>query len=181
MWCPTCKFEFQEVPGADVQICPTCIANSRSGKRNRRVPKLDRKKSEPILRVDDTHKLVPDLVPSFIPEKKQKRGRSAKKKRLAKPSTNDAGQMRSLKHIVIFGLFVFLAGQAVLIWAFLAGHFAAWSIGNLISILGLTISIVAIAQTFRVMESKINKLAVLVAGKKKKKRKRKSAKVHTKT
>lgn len=179
MWCPDCKSEFREVPGADVQVCPTCIAKSRAGKRKRRVPKLKRKQSTakqstPLLRIDDSHKPDPDLVPSFIPEKQRRQNRSGKKR-----SAKETGQTRSLKHIVIFGLFVFLAGQAAVIWAFLAGHFAAWSIGNLISILGLTISIASIAQTFQMMERKIDRLAILVAGQKKKKRKKKPAKSQT--
>lgn len=175
MWCPDCKSEFREIPGADVQVCPTCIAKSRAGKRKRRVPKLSRQKATPLLRIDDSHKLAPDLVPSFIPDKQQKQKRSGKKRDALK-----RGPTRSLKHIVIFGLLVFLMGQSAVIWAFLAGHFPMWSIGNLISILGLTISVVSITQTFRVMEQKIDRLAILVAGQKKKKRKKKPAKTKAK-
>lgn len=71
-------------------------------------------------------------------------------------------QKKSMIHVIMFGLLVFLSGQAVLVWAFLVGHYAAWSVANLISVAGFAIAIIAIAATLRNLDERMERLSQLV-------------------
>ncbi len=162
MWCPNCKEDFPDVVGAEVQICPKCIAASRAGRRRYRVPKLrtTRKKlnaspskhSQPKLRIDPAHVVPREKLPTFVPDPLVA-NQIARNLQLGK---------RSLKHAIAFGLLVFLVGQSILIWAFLAGHFAAWSVGNLVTIMGVAISLISVSQTLGVIEKRIDELGSAV-------------------
>ena len=192
MWCPDCQQEFSDVPGAEVQVCPTCMSAARAGRKQRRVPKLAPKsrrrktaqvkspKSKQLIRIDGSHRpefeLEPEHVPVFIPDQPFVNGiaNAKSKRRKAKQANTIPASKSSRKHVILFGLFVFLMGQLTVIWSFLAGHFTAWSIGNLFSILGLSISMVAILQTFRSLEQRIEHLSRLTTNLSKKKRKKRS-------
>jgi ABC-type Fe3+ transport system permease subunit len=87
---------------------------------------------------------------------------------------------KSLTHGVTFGLLVFLLGQSLLVWAFLAGHFTAWSIANLISVIGVTVALSAIAVTLRNFERRIEALAKLVGRSGRKRIRRRTAKISRK-
>lgn len=71
-------------------------------------------------------------------------------------------QKKSMIHVAMFGLLVFLAGQAVLVWAFLVGHYAAWSVANLISVAGVALAVVAISATLRNLYERMERLSQLV-------------------
>jgi predicted lipid-binding transport protein (Tim44 family) len=58
-------------------------------------------------------------------------------------------------HLVLFGVFVFLVGHGLTLWAFLAGHFGAWAIGSFCSVGGVTIAFVSIVQALRDLQSQI--------------------------
>ena len=193
MWCPNCQQEFSDVPGADVQVCPTCVSAARAGRKQRRVPKLAPKsrrrktahvnspKSKPLIRIDSSHRPEHEAehVPVFIPDQPFLNGNanSITKRRKTKggsQATIFSAKKTSRKHVILFGLFVFLLGQLAVIWSFLAGHFTAWSIGNLFSVLGLSMSLVAILQTFRSLEQRIEHLSHVTATLSKKKRKKRS-------
>lgn len=55
----------------------------------------------------------------------------------------------SIRNAVSFGLLVFLLGQVLSMGAFLVGHFAAWSIGVLLSIGGVTVSLLSVNEALR--------------------------------
>jgi len=61
----------------------------------------------------------------------------------------------SARHAVSFGLFVFLIGQALMMGAFIVGHFAAWSVGILFSIGGITVSILSVNEALRRLDQKV--------------------------
>lgn len=71
-------------------------------------------------------------------------------------------QKKSLIHVVMFGLLIFLLGQALLVWAFLVGHYAAWSVANLVSVAGFALAIIAIAATLRNLDERVERLSQLV-------------------
>lgn len=58
-------------------------------------------------------------------------------------------------HLILFGVFVFLAGHVLTIWAFLAGHFGAWTIGSFCSVGGVTIAIVSVVQALRDLQTQV--------------------------
>ncbi len=60
----------------------------------------------------------------------------------------------SARHAVSFGLFVFLMGQALMMGAFIVGHFAAWSVGILFSIGGITVSILSVHEALRRLDQR---------------------------
>ena len=55
-----------------------------------------------------------------------------------------------------FGLLVFLIGQALILGAFIVGHYPAWSIGLLCSIGGIAVSILSVNEALRRLEEKLN-------------------------
>ena len=73
---------------------------------------------------------------------------------------NDAtAQIASIRNAVSFGLLVFLIGQALMMGAFLVGHYPAWSIGLLFSIGGITVSLLSVNEALRRLENKVSKIA----------------------
>ncbi len=75
-------------------------------------------------------------------------------------------------NLILCGLLVFLLGHALTIWAFLAGNFGAWSIGNFLSMGGVTVAIMSVVQAFRQLE--INVFGESQPRKVRKKRRRRS-------
>lgn len=55
-------------------------------------------------------------------------------------------------HMILFGLFVYLVGHGLTVWAFLAGHFGAWTIGSFCSVGGVSIAMVSVVQAIRNLE-----------------------------
>lgn len=102
-------------------------------------------------RVDHAHLVQPgapaDADTSALPSRNQ--GNSSGVAR-------SANQEPSRFHSITFGLFVFLIGHGLTIWAFLAGHFGAWTLGSFCSVGGVAIAFVSVVQALRNLESKIS-------------------------
>lgn len=167
MWCPDCQDEFQAVPGSDVQVCPRCRAAARLGKRKRNVPSFDSpqtqpQSSQPKFRVDAAHSR------RFVNSKQTERPRDE-----ARSLIKRATAIGSTSHLITYGLFVFLLGQAILAWAFLTGHYTAWNIANVVSIFGITFSVAAVILAMRKLEQRVEHLARLTGRKKKQRPRRK--------
>lgn len=153
MWCPDCQEEFVAVQGAEVQVCPKCSAAAKAGLRRRRIPKLaSDEQSKPRIRMDSAHGKKLSRVWT-TPDQARRRSNSIVETMLG---------IKSLTHLVVFGLFVYLLGQAILVWSFLVGHYTAWSIANLVSIVGVSMAFVGVAMTLRTFELRISNLAKLV-------------------
>lgn len=146
MWCPDCQEEFESVPGADVQVCPRCSAAARAGRRSRRIPKLNPDSSPRRIRIDGPHQSRTEKPESV--------------KSVSNPAR--LGSTRSPVHVTTFGVLIFLIGQAILAWAFLAGHYTAWNVANIVSILGVTLAFFGVTMTIRDFEKRIEDLAKLV-------------------
>jgi len=80
-------------------------------------------------------------------------------KKLESLSHSDTVRVRrrepSKFHLILFGLFIYLLGHALTIWAFLAGNFGAWTIGNFCSVGGVAIAIVSVVQALRQIETRL--------------------------
>ena len=153
MWCPDCQEEFVAVAGAEVQVCPRCSAAAKAGVRRRRIPKLEPGEKPTLrIRVDSAH------------DKKLTRVRTAPGQPVRRSNSMVETMLgvKSLTHLVVFGLFVYLLGQAILVWSFLVGHYTAWSIANLVSVVGVSLAFVGVAMTLRHFELRISQLAKLV-------------------
>ena len=141
------------VAGAEVQVCPKCSAAAKAGVRRRRIPKLDPHEKPTLrIRVDAAHDKKLTRV-------KTTPGQSS---RHSKSIVNTMLGIQSLTHLVVFGLFVYLLGQAILVWSFLVGHYTAWSIANLVSVVGVSLAFMGVTMTLRRFELRINQLAKLV-------------------
>ncbi len=153
MWCPDCQEEFVPVAGSEVQVCPNCTAAAKAGVRRRRIPKLEPNEQPTLrIRVDSAHdkKLTRVKAP---PGQLKRRSNSLFESMLGN---------KSLTHLVVFGWFVYLLGQAILVWSFLVGHFTAWSIANLVSVVGVSLAFLGVAMTLKHVELRISHLARLV-------------------
>ena len=64
-------------------------------------------------------------------------------------------QLASIRNAISFGLLVFLMGQALMMGAFIAGHYPAWSIGILFSIGGISVSLLSVNEALRRLENRI--------------------------
>lgn len=145
MWCPDCQEEFPIVVGSEVQVCPKCRAASSKGRLRRRVPHLHPGAERTArIRINGPHESGRTADPGGAD-------------RLRKPLFRFP-LSRSPIHLVIFGLFVFLVGQSILAWAFLTGHFLAWSVANLITVFGMVIALLSVASTLRNFERRFNAL-----------------------
>lgn len=84
-------------------------------------------------------------------------------------------------HLILFGVFVFLAGHGLTIWAFLAGHFGAWTIGSFCSVGGVTIAVISVVQALKDLEHRIANSAKNVKGTTKTVRRVKRKKMQSRT
>ena len=167
MWCPDCKDEFATVPGSVVQVCPSCRQQARSGRRRRRVPKLELVASSDSDSVDHIHwqsdtMPIDELVRSeAVPSEHSLETTAANG---SCPPVRPANRFyhRSTIHLVGFGLFVFLVGQALQIWAFLQEQFVVWSLANLVSIGGITVAFSGTFIGLRGFDRRLRDLARLV-------------------
>lgn len=149
MLCPECHTDLPNVEGADVRICKVCQSSSSSKKKRRRVPELTPDTpGKTKFRVDSKH------LPS-------------KEIQLTDQALHVIGDRawlgkRPVTHGVLFGLLVFLVGQVVHVWAFLAGNYFAWSTANFMSTIGVTVALFTAATTIRSLQHRIESLALLV-------------------
>lgn len=168
MWCPDCKADFKSVAGSEVQVCPRCQAAAKKGKRKRRVPKLaasehparvkKNPKSAPKFRIDAAHQPAAVRVAD-----QNSRGNRTDQEWIA--VAGSWLKTKSMTHVVLFGLLLFLLGQAMQIGSFLIGHFVAWSIGSLVSIAGVVLATLAVAATLHKFDRRLNNLSKLVGKK----------------
>lgn len=84
-------------------------------------------------------------------------------------------------HLILFGVFVFLVGHGLTIWAFLAGHFGAWTIGSFCSVGGITIAVVSVVQALKDLESRLGSSGIERSRKTVRRVKRKRARREAKT
>ena len=159
MWCSDCQQDFPTVESAEIQVCPRCSFAAAHGKRSRRVPKLNPDSTQPKFRIDSAHQ--PAAESCSVGDDSE----------LLTKASRWIGT-RSMTHMAVFGLLVFLCGQAMLTWAFLVGHFVAWSIANLVSVVGIVVAIVSVAVSLRRSEQKIAALAQMVGRRESGRRKR---------
>lgn len=151
MLCPDCQTELSSSPDADVQICQKCRASPK--KRNRKVPKLSPKSAAVKIRVDAAHQgsEVNNGIEQQDSELIEYVGSWIKTK--------------SLIHVAVLGLLVFLIGQSIHVWAFWVGNYFAWTVANLLTVAGICISVFSIAVTLQNFERKVDLLATLVSRK----------------
>ena len=152
MWCSDCKEDFATVAESVIQVCPKCRLAESSGARNarkRRVPKLVQ---SPRVAIADTHTNTSkacDISGHIRFESVSRPSQPSPDQTLQKTvecatgaprqSSTSLGR-RPAVHLVGFGLFVFLVGQALQIWAFLQELLLVWSLANLVSIAGITVA-----------------------------------------
>ena len=150
MLCPDCQTELTHSPNADVQICENCRRNK---KRTRKVPKLKADSRSIQYRVDTAHHGTDSTIAAETPFDDSE-------------LVTFVGSWLSTKssiHVTVFGLLVFLIGQAVHVWAFWAGDYFAWTLANLLTVSGICISVFAVAVTLRSFERRVDALAKLVS------------------
>ena len=66
-------------------------------------------------------------------------------------------------HLAGFGIFLFLFGQILSVWAFVDGSFIPWTIGNLISIFALVVSLWTVTSQLALMKHDREKMRRRVA------------------
>ncbi len=143
MLCPDCQTEIPGAETADVKICPICQASAK--KRRRRVPKLKPKSSQIKYRMDGSHQ-----DGTATPGGHEQENLSFVKSWLnSRPAT----------HAAVFGLLIFLIGQAVHVWAFLVGNYFAWSAANLMTVAGIALAVVSIVKTLDNLAKRLDSLA----------------------
>ena len=182
MWCTDCQNDFATVPGSIVQVCPGCQEASSSKRRIRRVPKLHvvTPLADEVARA--TSKVhVPVASNSFVNQSvayKSDSNRSAQdmatvsdRRSEQLESINDKGSVaqqfatsfqRPVTHRIVYGLFVFLVGQALQIWALLQERLFAWSLANLVSIIGMTLALTAAVVSLKRFDRRLSDLARIV-------------------
>ena len=156
MWCSDCNTDFATVPGSVIQICPACSAKEKSGaRRRRRVPKLEQTNISQRRQFESTGQ-ISDQQPARNLE-------STATNSTAKPASSGfSWGRRSATHLVCFGLFVFLVGQALQIWAFLQNVLFVWSMANLVSIVGITVAFSGAFISLQGFDCRLRELARLV-------------------
>lgn len=163
MWCSDCSQDFDTVAGSVVQVCPGCREAERSGRRFRRVPKLDAddavpRRSGSVLVRDQGRPAFSQLVPASAHTLK-----TTAETATATPARSNARiERKSTVHLVGFGLFVFLVGQALQIWAFIQEQLLIWSLANLVSIAGVTVAFTGALVSLQGFDRRLQDLARLV-------------------
>ena len=162
MWCSDCNTDFEDVQGSVIQVCPHCTRARKAGKNSgdwqrRRVPKL-----QPI-------DVAASRAAAAIkrPKLKQYRssgqrnpGQTESKASATSPVPTDLNwSRRPTAHLVAFGLFVFLVGQALQIWAFFSEQFFIWSLAKLVSIIGITVAFGAAFVSLQRFDRRLRELA----------------------
>lgn len=154
MWCSDCNTDFEDAPNSVIQVCPHCV---RYAGKLRRVPKL-----HPMSRAIENR-----AVPGVEGGKLKHHQHHVRKERQAAAVMQVPGDLNWIRqrtvHWVIFGLFVFLVGQGLQIWAFLHEHIFVWGLANLVSILGISVAFGGAFASLQRFDSRLRELARLVA------------------
>lgn len=148
MLCPDCQTEMASSPGADVQICENCRRNSM---RSRKVPKLSPGEKKRF-RIDNAHHRSGEI-----------NNQAPKQDAEFVAFVGSWLETKSTIHMAIFGLLTFLIGQTIHVWAFWVGNYFAWTVANLLTVVGICISVFSIAVTLRNFERRVDSLARLVS------------------
>ena len=170
MWCSDCSQHFDTVAGSIVQVCSHCRDSNAKGKRTRRVPKLKQpppnsarpRTAQPTSSNENLHDSSASESVVHAAHSTQSLSATAETAIAAPARTNIKVDRRAPIHRIGFGIFVFLLGQSLQIWAFVAGQLLVWSLANLISIFGITVALVAACVSLQSFDRRLRELARLV-------------------
>lgn len=185
MWCPQCKKKSPSVAvGNDELICAECrteivptipkpksrIKAQVTAKANRKGPNPASKSTATAPKPARSNPSTEAAIKAWTDTGRKWRADKAHLKNVDQdplhiidhgaqdvpPIPPNADPRNSRYHLILFGLFVFLAGHGLTIWAFLAAHFGAWTIGSFCSVGGIAIALISVVQALREMEQRLS-------------------------
>lgn len=147
MWCRSCHREVASVPnGNGILECPFCgnEPTSQLKQSDGRMFRMDKAHIKPEHHIESERSSGKSKPSNQNPEvRPPRRDRGKQPSSPIGRSQGIEGQLGGSHWINLTGffVFVFLVGQVFTLWAFLAGHFGAWVLGQLFVSTGLAVSL----------------------------------------